>query len=164
MNKRTNALLSAAVLVLVALVAAACGSSVPQAQQLAQTTGQGQGLTLSSPTTLPPGSHVNSKGQVISKSGKVIGTVPGAAVSGGGAPAGTTTGSGTGTTTQGGGTAAAPAPATAPGITSTKIYVGAVYAKNTGAADSALGANGKALDAGDARQMYNAVIDSVNKA
>ena len=48
-----------------------------------------------------------------------------------------------------------------PGVTDKFVYVGAAYTKNQGAGNAAVGAGG--LDAGDARQPYNVVIDDINK-
>src|SRR4051812_48534921 len=66
--------LRASLLAAVVLVATACGSTVPGAQQVAAN-GAGQGGLTTSPT-IPPGAHVNSKGQIV-KNGRVIGTTSG---------------------------------------------------------------------------------------
>lgn len=47
-----------------------------------------------------------------------------------------------------------------PGVTDREVFVGAWYAKNTQAANAALGAG--AVDQGDAREYWNAVIADVN--
>src|SRR4051812_15046371 len=75
-------------LTIVAVMTAGCGSTVPAAQQVA-TSGVAQGGGLSGNSTLPPGAHVNSKGQIVNSKGRVIGTTGGPSVqgsTGGGAP------------------------------------------------------------------------------
>src|SRR4051794_37286762 len=77
----------------VGLITAACGSTVPGAQQQAAGTLTQGGLA--GGTTLPAGAHVNAKGQVVNSKGEVIGTTTGAGLSGGGGSAPvTSTGSG----------------------------------------------------------------------
>src|SRR2546427_9369548 len=107
---RTRKGRGAMILAALALVAAACGSNLPAAQQGAQSASPGLGgSTVSTP--LPPGATVKSNGQVVNKHGKVIGKIQGGTFVGSGGTnggsgsgtGGTTSGSGGGTTSGGGG-------------------------------------------------------------
>ena len=143
-----------ALLVVAAFIAAACGSSVPAPvqEELGEVTAGEEGLSVEE--GLPPGATVNKKGQVISASGEVIGTVDESGNF-------TSTSSASGTTTGGGGGGGAPVAAPGewgPGITDSKIYIGVFYA-NAGAANQT--AFGTAIDA-DARKPYTAMAEWVN--
>lgn len=152
---------------LVALVAAACGSTAPPAvqQQIQQASGNELGPVVS--PTLPPGAHLNDKGQVVNAKGEVIGSAEDFGLSTGSSGSGGTTGGGTGATGSGGnggaglgGGGGSTSSALGPGITPSKIYVGIPY-QDSGSANSA--AFGVPLDV-DARKPYNAVIEEVNRA
>jgi hypothetical protein len=131
-----------------ALLATACGSTVPAEVQ-------GQMVTLASPgddglsvSGLPAGSTVNEKGQVLDAEGEVIGTVD---------EFGGTAAAPPGTTVKGGAPVAAPGE-WGPGITDSKIYIGMTHA-DAGAANQA--AFGTGISA-DARKPYNAMAEWVN--
>lgn len=116
------------------LAAAACGSTVPEAQLEAALQNQGLGGEPGVNGTLSPGATVpGTTGSALPGQGGT-GGLPG---------------------TAGGGSLG-------PGITPTTMYVGAVYLKNQAAGNAALGAAGQA--APDYRDMYNALLDDINKA
>src|SRR4051812_1230724 len=129
----------ATTLVCIALITAACGSTVPAAQQAA-TTGVAQGGGLSGNSTLPPGAHVNSKGQIVNSKGRVIGTTGGSGSvqgeTGGGAP-GTAIGGGGGTGPSGN---AAVSGAAGPGVSNDTIVLGLQTVTDASDANRALGA------------------------
>lgn len=137
------------------LTAVACGSTVPASQQQAtEIAGDELGGDLTTAEQLPPGAHVNKKGQVVSASGEVLGTAeefgldpetgtPVAADEGSKPPA-----------SDDGGTITA----SAPGVTATKIYFGIPYAE---AGPTNRAAFGTPLDV-DARKPYDAMIDHIN--
>src|SRR5687768_5951040 len=56
----------------VALLTAACGSTLPEAQQ--QVAVEGDQPAELGGVALPPGAHVNEKGQVVTADGELIGT------------------------------------------------------------------------------------------
>jgi hypothetical protein len=152
-----------ALLVLVGLVVTACGTTVPQDQQQAAEAADSElGGDLGS--TLPPGAHVNDKGQVVSAEGEVLGSAEdfgldpnsdGGAVGVGGTD---TTDAGNSGLAGGGGGSSGVA-ASAPGVTDSKIYIGIPYDEAGPANQAAFGAS---LDS-DARKPYNAVIAQINK-
>lgn len=135
-------------LLTMALVAVACGSTVPAAvqEETALVSPGEEGLSVEG---LPPGATVNEKGQVISAEGEIIGTVD---------DFGGATSSAPGATTVSGGPPVAGSSEWGPGITDSKIYIAMAYS-NAGAANQA--AFGTALDA-DARKPYNAMAEWVN--
>ena len=154
------------------LFAAACGSTVPIAQQEAVETGalatQGDGLSAG----LPEGTHINDKGQVVTESGEVLGDAEDFGLSpsgsGGGTVASTDT-PGTGDTpTDGGDTAApppssggnAPAGANGPGITADTIKIGISYADDAEEANAAIGAAGATQI--NQKQAWEAMLKYVN--
>ncbi|MCA1702693.1 MAG: hypothetical protein LC808_05255, partial [Actinobacteria bacterium] len=138
---------------LLALLTAACGSTLsPKAQeQIAQAGGAFVAGTGLGSGALPPGAHVNKKGEVVNAKGEVIGTV-----SGGGAVAssgGGTTGEGTttlaGGSSQGGTTTAAPGTTYTknghtfgPGVTDTTIEIGLIENSDQRAGCEAAGSCG----------------------
>ncbi|MCA1703881.1 MAG: ABC transporter substrate-binding protein, partial [Actinobacteria bacterium] len=116
--------LVSALICLLALVTAACGStlSTEAQEQMAQAGGTFvAGTGPGSETTLPPGAHVNQKGQVVNAEGEVIGTVAGGggttSVASGGSQSGTTTAAPGTTYTKNGHTFG-------PGVTDTTIEIG----------------------------------------
>ena len=66
------------------------------------------------------------------------------------------------TSSGGGNPSPTSAPTNVPGVTASKIFIGEVYTKNQGAANSQIGAGG--LNQGDARDPYNVMIDEINKS
>lgn len=151
-------------LTIAALVAAACGSTVPADQQQGAQLASGDelgGVDTTTPT-LPPGAHVNKKGQVVNAQGKVIGNAEdfglpaGPSVADGDSNGGVNAPSGGNGGSGGEGSASA---ALGPGITPSKIYFGIAHIE-AGAANNA--AFGTPLDS-DSRKPYNAMIEEVNK-
>jgi hypothetical protein len=146
--------LTAAVLSAVTLVAVACGSTVPQAQQVAANAAAQGGL---GGTVLPPGGHVNAKGQIVNKNGHVIGTTAGGltgASGGGSGSSGATTGAVTSS-----GNAQAPATSSGkpgPGVTGSTIALGLQGLQDQAAANSALG--GSAAGGFDYKRGWHALI------
>lgn len=139
--------------VLFAVLALACGSTLPVQQQELATVGDQDGLS----EVLPPGAYVNKKGQVVSAEGEVLGSAEEFGVSA--RTGGTTTGAGTST---GSGTrSGAAAAATAPGVTETTITLGLPYAAGANEALTALGAD--AISVPDGRRIWEALIDDTNK-
>lgn len=132
------------------LTAAACGSTVPASQQ--QATEIAGDLTTTE--QLPPGAHVNEKGQVVSASGEVLGSAEEFGLDPEtGAPIAADSGS-----DDPGASDDDASVASAPGVNSTKIYFGIPYSE-AGPTNSAT--FGAALD-NDARKPYNAIIDHIN--
>ena len=160
---RTLALLTAAL-----LAATACGTTVPPEvqQQIQQASGNELGIsTATTAPGLPPGAHVNAKGQVVNAQGEVIGDAEDFGLSAGpsgsgGAPGGVgnaTGPAGAGSGSGGGGEGAA---AAGPGVTASKIYIGVPWS-DAGAANEAF--TGAQLNS-DARKPYDAMIEEINKA
>ncbi len=154
-----------ALLVMVSLLGAACGSTVPAEDRQAVQLAGGAELGTDLSGGLPAGAHVNAKGQVVSASGEVLGTAEdfgistgsGGGVAGGSGGSGASEGSGIASGESGGsGTAGA---ARAPGITDSKIYFGIGYAESGPANQAAFG---QPLDA-DARKANNTMIEIINK-
>lgn len=128
---------------LFALVVTACGSTLPE-QEVAEVAGN-QVESLGE-NTLPPGAHVNRKGQVIDARGEIIGSAEDfglARHSGGTVAAGTTRPSGSSGATAGGSTSPA---VNGPGVTDRTITLGVSYAKNNDAYTRALGINTGSFD------------------
>ena len=130
-----------------ALMAAACGSTVPASQQVALNNGAeglGSGLSTSS---LPPGAHVNDKGQIVDAHGNVIGNT-----SGGGSLAGTggTTSGDTGSSVGGSGgssdVATSGVGSNGPGITSKTIALGLGAVTGSAAGNQSIGASAAGID------------------
>ncbi|MFY9586212.1 MAG: hypothetical protein WAT66_02015, partial [Actinomycetota bacterium] len=117
------------------LAAAACGSTVPEAQLEAALQNPGLGQNPGSTGTLAPGATVPGQ----------TGTTGGTGLGGTGAIPGLSGGGSLG-----------------PGITSNTIYIGAIYLKNQAAGNAALGAAGQS--AADYRDIYGALIEEINKA
>ena len=170
---RTRSRRSAAA-VLAALAVSACGSTVAPVSGEAEPVGAGgvgdQSLNVdvSAEAGLDPGTAVPSA------SGATTGGPPsggfsggsGTTTSGGGSTGGSGGFSGGGGSTGGssGGSGATSSGTTAarpgPGVTATKIFVGAPWNSDAGAANAGIGANS---DAGDERQYWAAVVDDLNK-
>jgi hypothetical protein len=136
---------------------------VPAAQQQDATLANAGDLgTASQAPALPPGAHVNKKGQVVNAQGEVIGNAEDFGLSTGsgtgpvGAPGGGSGSVGGGGVGGGGGGSSA---ALGPGISPSKIYFGIAHIE-AGAANSSV--FGTPLDA-DSRKPYNAMIEEVNK-
>ena len=147
-------------LVVAALMAAACGTTVPVEQQQAAEVADDElgGDLAAGVPELPPGARVNEKGQVVSADGEVLGTAEEFGLTTGSDDGNVAAGEGSGEIRGGGGPGPA-AVASAPGVTDTKIYFGLLY-QETGPANQA--AFGNAIDS-DARKPYNAIIEVVNE-
>lgn len=148
------------------LVMVACGSTAPPElqQQIQQASGDELGTAPTTGPTLPPGAHINKKGQVVNAQGEVIGNAEDFGLSTGSSGGGTGTSSATGPTGEGGSTGGGkggslPA-STGPGITASKIYIGVPWS-DAGAANEAF--TGAELSS-DARKPYDAMIEEINKA
>ena len=156
-----------------ALLAAACGSTVPVAQQEAVELGQGIASDDLS-GGIPEGATVNSKGQVVSAEGEVLGDAEdfglssgGGGVAVGGSSGGTSgTGDGTsgtgGTGGTGGSGGSAASGANGPGITADAIKVGVAYADDAEEANAAIGAAGATQI--NTRRAWEAMLNYVNKS
>ena len=141
-----------AVVALLALFAAACGST-------AQTTGTAQsgnqGLTATPQATGDATGAVDSSGAPLPAASG--GAAPTAGGSGGGGGAGRPAASG------GGGGGAAPAGSSGgigPGVTDDAIALGVPYCNDCASANAALGAGSE--DPGDTRRYFQAALDEVN--
>jgi hypothetical protein len=157
MKKSTLSVLS-----ILVLVVAACGTTTTPEQQEVAEVADGGLDTLES--ALPPGATVNDKGQVVSADGEVLGSAEDFGISTGGGTSGGS--SGGGSSAIGGGSSggsgiesgSGTVAAAAPGITDTKIFVGAPWS-DAGAANQAFA--GAALNS-DLREPMNAIIKEVN--
>jgi hypothetical protein len=164
--RRTGPIL--AVLAAWILAATACGSTVPASRALATAPTGGQGTSnggggLSVPTGTTTGGggtggSFQGTGGGSTGGGTTVGVTSGDGTHRGVGTGGTTGGGGTNT---GGGSNGGTLHASAPGITPTKIYLGALYLKNQAAANAAVGAAG--AGGTDGRDAYRAVIDEVNR-
>lgn len=151
-----------AVGVLAGLVTAACGSTVPQAQQIASNgIAQGLGSGLSDNASLPPGAHVNNKGQIVDAHGNVIGsTSGGSSLSGTGGSAAGTGGSSVGGSGGSNGAAAGGVGSNGPGITSSTIALGLGAVTGSQAGNQSIGANAATIDYDRA---WQALVDYTNQ-
>jgi ABC-type branched-subunit amino acid transport system substrate-binding protein len=164
MDQPKGSLLAA--LVLSALLIAACGSTVPAAQQEAAeaTAGLGGGLS----GALPEGTHVNAKGQLVNEQGELIGSAEGFGLGGdssGGGTAGSVSGGtagGTGPSGGGGGGSGAVAAANGPGVTANEIKIGVIVVEGQEQTYRALGAAG--VTGVNQREAWNALSAEMNKA
>jgi hypothetical protein len=158
------------VIVVLSLVAVACGSTVSETQQQVAEGQAEQGLGGDLGGELPAGASINKKGQVVSAKGKVLGSAEEFGLdSGGGAGGGT--GGGTGSTggtaggggpaASGGGSGAAASGAMGPGIAADTIKIGIAYADDAEEANRALGAAGATQTS--FRRAYEAMIKYVNQ-
>jgi hypothetical protein len=160
----------AVALLVAAMVTAACGSTVPAAQQIAEEAVAPGGVPATADSLADDGLGLPSGAANPGSSGTDVAT-------GGGAPvAGTPAAGGTAGGTAAGGTAPAPAGGStasgtsgAPpsgermgtGVTDTKVFVGLVKVRNAGSANESIGAN--ASFAGDPNLQQKAMINQVNR-
>lgn len=159
---RTHLKLATSLFVLIGLVAAACGSTVPSAQQSAlESAAPDASDDLSDlPEALPEGAHVNKKGQVVSKEGEVLGDASDFGLSDSGSSSSQgSTGSTGGEAPNNPGTAVSGE--MGPGITDDTIKIGVSYADDAEEANSALGASGATQI--NTRQAYEAMLKYVNE-
>ncbi len=160
----TDRKLLLALTVIAALLTAACASRVAPEQQQAAQDQLGSELGGDLDGGLPPGARINKKGQVVSKSGEVLGTAEDFGVGSGGGSGGTAASGGSGgggSFSGGGGSGTASAGAMGPGITANTIKVGVSYADDQEEANRALGAAGATQI--DFRRAYEAMIKYVNE-
>ena len=153
-NPRTRHLRRTA-LVVAALTATACGSTVANVGTgPAGSTNGNQSLSV--PGGTPSG---NPGGAVVggTTGGTVVAPGSGAAASSGGANGSSATGQSSGVSSSGASTVA---PGDGPGVTSTTINFGAVYDPDAAAADSAIGAAG--ANPGDIKAETEAVVKYIN--
>jgi hypothetical protein len=143
----------AAAAVVAALAMAGCGTTV-SGTAAGVTTGTTGTDELSAPSTTTGTGGMTGAGGTAA-------TVPG--VTGTGTTATTTGPGGTTTVVPGapGQTGSTTGASMAPGVTASKIYVGATYAKNQDAVNKAAGANGIAL--GDLKADAEAIVTDLNK-
>ncbi|MGH2806760.1 MAG: hypothetical protein ACRDKT_05735 [Actinomycetota bacterium] len=143
--------LLASLAALIALVALACGSTVPIQEQEAAEAAAEQGLTDGGLTTAggTTGTDFGTGDGSVSSTGGGSGTVTGSGTTAGGSGGSETVASGRVTAGENG-----------PGVTSDEIKIGIGYAEDTGEANQALGAAG-ASQAGWER-AHNAMIDYIN--
>ncbi|MFN2595095.1 MAG: hypothetical protein ABR579_09440, partial [Actinomycetota bacterium] len=136
-----------AVAAVVAVVAAACGSTVPESQQVALDNGaQGLGSGLST-ASLPPGAHVNNKGQIVDAHGNVIGNASGGgSLAGTGGTSGGSSGSSVGGSGGSSGAATSGVGSNGPGITSTTIALGLGAVTGSAAGNQSIGASAAGID------------------
>jgi hypothetical protein len=148
--------------VLLATVTAACGSTVPQAQQLAANgIGQELGSGLSGTASLPPGAHVNNKGQIVDAHGNVIGNASGTGgVIGGSGDTLGGSGSTGGTSGSTGGGATGGVGQNGPGVTQSTVALGLFNLEEQGAANQAIG--GGAAGGFDYQNGWKALVDYQN--
>lgn len=161
--QRGAALLAAAVL------AAGCGSTVDTAASRGGSAPLAEAELGGAPLQ---GGELGTGGAVpLDGTGTTTSTGSGSAAGTSGSASGQTGGSAPGVGGQGATGPGAPgapvttgrtAVGTAPGVSATTIKFGVVYSTDTGEANSAIGA--EQLDQGDARQYYDALVRSVNKA
>lgn len=118
-----------------ALLATACGSTLPQAQN-----GAAIGAELGDATggTIPPGAHINSKGQVVNAEGEVIGNAEDFGISTYSASEGASSGSVSGTPTDQGRTSVG---VNGPGVTADTIMLGLPVWEDLDAGISQVGAD-----------------------
>lgn len=151
-----------AALTAVALLSAACGSTVPGAGDLSAggTDSSGLGGPLgTAPSSAPGGSGpAGGPGTGGGATGGSSGVL-GAGAAGSSSTTGTS-GSATGGGTSGG-TTSRGSLANGPGVTATEIRIGLLYDRNAGAINKATGAGG--LSTGDPKADNAAVIDDINK-
>lgn len=140
----------------IAVIAAACGTTVPNAARKLAQGGQvsagglnGEGLSSAGGNGTAGGGGTGG-GAAGGSGGAALGA---GGVGGGGGTAGGGTGAGGGAT--GGGI-----PPSAPGVTATTINIGLLYTNNSGAANAALGAGG--ITTGDERGNDQILIDDIN--
>lgn len=131
-----------------ALLASACGSTVSQsARQAAEARGGNLDATLGGDGTSGGDAFTSAAG----------GGSAGGTSGGSGSRSATATGAGGGTAAGGG----AVSTAVGPGVTDKEIHVGVPYAVNGGAANAAIGASG--IDQGDEKRNTQVVVDDINK-
>ena len=144
----------------VVLLIAACGSTLPQAQQGTAVVNGGEFGDLSN-GTLPPGARINEKGEIVNAEGEVIGTAEdlGIAVGPDVDEAGSVGTSGpSGSSRKQGG----PAPGVdGPGVTDRTITLGLYNLSETEAAQEAIGSS--AVGSFDLKRGWQALIDYQNR-
>lgn len=162
-------------LLVVATIAAACGTTVPLNEQGApvaagtEAVAFDDGLGMPAPGTADgaatggsvPGTTGGAGSTGSTAGGGQASGGSGAAPAGGGAPAGGSTASGPGSgsgSASGSGGAAAPA-GKAPGLTETTIKIGLEYVSDSSEANAALGEN---VSGGDPKANYKALVDYYN--
>jgi hypothetical protein len=111
------------------------------------------GLAINQPEASDAGTLMGSGGEV-GDGGGSVGSVGGARS----APER----NGSGTDDQVGNSSAAKPTASGPGVTDTTIAIGLPFTSNGRAAAAAFGATGEGIGGGDQRQMWNAILGSVN--
>ena len=147
-------------LVAVALLAAACGSTVQSTTQVTTGTDATTGGLGGSASGALPGTTSGGGTGVGGTTGSGTGGSSGAGGSSGGT--GGVTGGGTtaGAASGGGSGGSGGSSGLGPGITATEIKLGIPYCNDCAAANGALGAGQQ--DPGDTRRYYQAVLDDVN--
>ena len=152
------------IIALVGLVSAACGSTVPRAQQEAleatQLGAQGGGL--------PEGATINEEGEVVNAKGEVIGDAEDFGLAAGGGSTSSTgtvstsSGStGTGTTTPSASGGSTPSGKNGPGVTAETVKIGVTYSDDMEEANAAIGAAGATQI--NSRRAWEAMLNYVNK-
>ncbi|HVE97618.1 MAG TPA: hypothetical protein VNA12_00370, partial [Mycobacteriales bacterium] len=158
----------AAALAAIALSIAACGTRVPSGPAGAVRAPDGSALTapelgapLAGSTDGDPGAPLGAAGPA--SGGSTLGGsgtfTPGTTGSGSGSGS-TGSGSGSGSGSAGGGSRPGGSSAIGPGITATKIYVGAPWNSDANAGNAGFGI---AADSGDERDDWAAILDDLNK-
>jgi hypothetical protein len=143
-------------LVLAALLAAGCGTTVDLSSSGAAPAPGSDALTVPGATAAPAVPGVSPTAGVPGAPGGPV--TPGTTVGGTTAPGFVAPSRGV---VPGGGAGAALVPADAPGVTDTKVYAGLVYSDDSAAANRAIGASGAAASY-DLRDVFNAVIKYAN--
>lgn len=145
-----------ALVVVLALGATACGTTVPLADGGAGPQG-GQGLTTSTTSGADRLGGATGSGQL--STGSTGGSDPAGGRLSRGGTAGATTGAGSGST-GGAATDGGSISHNGPGVTDSTIAIGIPYCGDCAAANAAIGADGE--DPGDERRYYQAALDEVN--
>jgi hypothetical protein len=150
---RSDRIRRCAALAVLALVAAACGSTAQESGGQATTARRDGGLSVTAPTAS------DESGVAAGVGSSAPAATPGVAGSrqpGGGGSAG----GGGGGVQAGGPAPASGAGAEGPGVTDSTIALGIPYCNDCASANAALGAGGE--DPGDTRRYYQAALDEVN--
>jgi hypothetical protein len=140
----------------------ACGSTVQTANTPAGTTSDSLAVPGSTASSAAAGGlSVPTAGGAAAAAGGPAATSGGTAAAGTGLSGSASTSPGSAPITSGGGSSGL-VPSRAPGVTSSKVYLGIGYSSQTASADRAIGASG-AAPSYDSRNVVNAVIDYANK-